>query len=237
MTLCKKKPWDSEFFGFSIGQIEKDYLNKSELKLVDEWASKEDIKLIYYLLKSPKPDYLQAAEDSGYKYRDLRLEFDLNLKTWNLGILKSHRSRKVKESDLNELKQIASKSYGLSRFYHEPIIGSQKADKLFEVWIDKNFKDEDTEIFILEESQKVGAFFSAKIKAENATIELVGVSEQFRGKGLGQELLAHGLAELKELGLANIFVVTQGSNVAAQRLYQKMGFMTANAATWLHKSF
>ena len=56
-----------------------------------------------------------------------------------------------------------------------------------------------------------------------AYIHEVGVLDQFKKQGIGSELLRFTKNELFEDGIIKIFLITQKNNVAACRLYDKMG--------------
>jgi ribosomal protein S18 acetylase RimI-like enzyme len=50
------------------------------------------------------------------------------------------------------------------------------------------------------------------------------VRKEHRGKGIGEALLQHVLDFAKETGTKGVLLETGEDNVAAQRLYEKMGF-------------
>ena len=58
----------------------------------------------------------------------------------------------------------------------------------------------------------------------DATIESVVVSSKMRGKGLGRKLMEHLLAEAARMKVDCIYLTSNPSCVAANALYQKMGF-------------
>ena len=56
---------------------------------------------------------------------------------------------------------------------------------------------------------------------------LVGVDGSRSGEGLAKSLIENALAKLhQEENIIHVEVVTQGRNYAAQRLYQRCGFVT-----------
>ena len=58
----------------------------------------------------------------------------------------------------------------------------------------------------------------------DATIESVVVSSKMRGKGLGRKLMEHLLTEAARMKVDCIHLTSNPSRVAANALYQKMGF-------------
>lgn len=59
----------------------------------------------------------------------------------------------------------------------------------------------------------------------DATIESVVVSSKMRGKGLGRKLMEHLMAEAARMNVDSIHLTSNPKRVAANALYQKMGFV------------
>jgi ribosomal-protein-alanine N-acetyltransferase len=58
-------------------------------------------------------------------------------------------------------------------------------------------------------------------------INNVAVRPQFRGHGIGSALLHQALAEAKRLGARRATLEVRASNLAARRLYERLGFYVA----------
>ena len=56
-------------------------------------------------------------------------------------------------------------------------------------------------------------------------IEDVVVDEAFRGQGLGEKIVQKLIAAARENNLGTIYLTSRPSRVAANKLYQKLGFM------------
>ena len=67
------------------------------------------------------------------------------------------------------------------------------------------------------------------------SIGLVGVSRWAQGRGVGQTLVRRAVDWFTTQGVQHVTVVTQGRNCAAQRLYQRCGFVTGSIHLWYHK--
>jgi ribosomal protein S18 acetylase RimI-like enzyme len=66
-------------------------------------------------------------------------------------------------------------------------------------------------------------------------IGLVGVSSEASGKGIGRALVLAALEWFAVHHANEVKVVTQASNISAQRLYQRCGFLSAEVQIWYHK--
>jgi GNAT superfamily N-acetyltransferase len=55
-------------------------------------------------------------------------------------------------------------------------------------------------------------------------IEYVGVRQDLQGRGLGRAIVMAGLRWLRSQGAQTAALITMGTNIAAQRMYQVVGF-------------
>ncbi|HEU4805046.1 MAG TPA: ribosomal protein S18-alanine N-acetyltransferase [Nitrobacter sp.] len=80
-------------------------------------------------------------------------------------------------------------------------------------------------IYVLRTAEHPCAAFCAFwLIADQAHINNLAVRPEFRGRGLGIQMLAAVVAEAERLGAGSIGLEVRQSNVAAQRLYKKAGF-------------
>jgi ribosomal protein S18 acetylase RimI-like enzyme len=80
----------------------------------------------------------------------------------------------------------------------------------------------------------VTAYVSCAEENGQARICLFAVAEPFRGRGIGRQLVDQTMWWAAERGLQQLTVVTQGSNEAALRLYQRNGFHIVRREVWFH---
>jgi ribosomal protein S18 acetylase RimI-like enzyme len=55
-------------------------------------------------------------------------------------------------------------------------------------------------------------------------IEDVVVDEEFRGKGIGKELMVHAMAFAKSTGAKSVDLTSRPERIAANKLYKELGF-------------
>jgi ribosomal protein S18 acetylase RimI-like enzyme len=60
----------------------------------------------------------------------------------------------------------------------------------------------------------------------------IAVAPQFRGKGMGRELLAAVEAEARRLGCCKVTLEVRADNTLAQQAYGKAGFVSTEPETW-----
>jgi ribosomal protein S18 acetylase RimI-like enzyme len=74
-------------------------------------------------------------------------------------------------------------------------------------------------------------------ESKNGSIGLLAVAEEYRGCGIGANLMSTALQVFEQKGVETVSVVTQARNIASQRLYQKAGFRTRSVQLWFHRWF
>ena len=98
------------------------------------------------------------------------------------------------------------------------------AERLQQPWFDANgfFLAVDSS------SDAVAGFHWTKVEDGIGEVYVVGVSPTYQGSGLGKALTLQGLHHLQEdRGLDTVVLYVDGTNTAARRLYNSLGFTTA----------
>lgn len=88
--------------------------------------------------------------------------------------------------------------------------------------------DPNSHLYLIREGGRIVACASLCIFHQpfstDATIESVVVSSKMRGKGLGRKMMEHLIEETARMKVDCIHLTSNPSRVAANALYQKMGF-------------
>ena len=87
--------------------------------------------------------------------------------------------------------------------------------------------DKNKYIFIASNPQIVGTITLVIVKIPSGTrawIEDVIVDQDARGQSIGEKMLLHVIEFAKKLNVASINLTSSPSRIAANKLYQKLGF-------------
>ncbi|MGV8968662.1 MAG: GNAT family N-acetyltransferase [Cellulomonas sp.] len=71
---------------------------------------------------------------------------------------------------------------------------------------------------------RAGARYARRARADEAEVRLVATSTAGRGRGVGAALMEAAIERARAWGVAGLVVDTGAANVAAQRLYYRLGF-------------
>ncbi len=237
-SLCAKREWDSAFFGFNVGFVSSQHLTPLVQSKIDGFVRREKIAVIEYLCDCHDRTSILAAERAGYSFVDIRLTFGKTLDERDRAETRDGATvRRATEKDIPALRAIAHDTYQLSRYYFDGHFDRAKLIRFYEEWIEKAVRGTfDDYADVLEIGGEAAGFCSVKLEGRGkAHIGLFGLGEKSRGGGLGGHLLRASCADLRGQGVQYVSVVTQGRNYAAQRLYQRGGFLTEKTELWYHK--
>ncbi len=232
---CQHLPWDTEFFGVATARVIGDTLTPDRAREIDQWCQSRKIRLLYFLARSNDVITTRTAEERGYRLVDLRTTFEKRLID---RVPAAHRAiGPFIPSDLPVLQRIARTSYTDSRFYHDGHIPRATCDRLFENWTTQSCQGQSDQVLVAREAGQAVGYVTCDLDAATrwAAIGLIGVDESFRGKGFGRQLVESALAWAAQQGALGMTVVTQGRNIAAQRLYLQCGFVTRPVQRYYHK--
>lgn len=237
-NLVKKLAWDTEFFGVGVGYVSSRNLTENIYKKTHRFAISNDIKILEYLCNCHDRESVQVAERHGFHFVDIRLTFEVRTKEMEADTLPEGFAFGLATSEhIEELKKVGSNIYKDSRYYFDGHFDPQRINEFYRGWVEKAVLGtfDDVCYCVFKGDKPVGFCTLRYAKLESANIGLVGFSEDFQGLGLGKKLMKHVISESAAKGIKKIFVVTQGRNYSAQRLYQSAGFKTFSTELWYHK--
>jgi ribosomal protein S18 acetylase RimI-like enzyme len=232
-------PWDSEFFGVRIARAANGRLTSGYLAEMESWCDHARVRCLYFLADSDHAETVQLAQQFGFTLVDIRLTLERTVSR-RLGKPQPPPGvmlRPAAFSDLPTLQKIAADAYTQSRFYFDARFPREACSRLYQVWVQKALA-ENSDAVLVAEFQGLAAGFVACSPAQGGAagkINLIGIASAARGMGIGWSLVRQACRWLAEHGAQSAEVVTQGRNIAAQRLYQRAGFTTKEVCLWYHK--
>ena len=97
-------------------------------------------------------------------------------------------------------------------------------------FIEENIKDDNAHFVVVVDDKVVGWCDVCPLNNRPTTTHVgvlgVGLLPEFRGKGIGRELMQKTIAKAKAKGLTRIELTVREKNLNAIALYKKLGFVT-----------
>jgi ribosomal protein S18 acetylase RimI-like enzyme len=228
--------WDSAFFGVRIGRIHAARLSRADAAALTMWRVQNSIDCLYFLADADDPLSCDLAESCGFRLVDIRVTLDTTLTGTPASTSSTIQVRPATSDDLPMLETIARQSYHQTRFYADLHFARQRCDDLYALWI-ANAVSGDAAITLIaidDDENAICGYLSCHLRDDAGQIGLVGVHPRAQGGGIGGALVSAALTWFGDAGARSVSVVTQGRNIAAQRLYQKYGFRTSAMGVWYH---
>jgi dTDP-4-amino-4,6-dideoxy-D-galactose acyltransferase len=237
---CEFLSWDSNFFDLRIARVPGDTLDREKAHQIDEWSQAEHITTLYFLARADCPATIRTAEENGFQLVDVRVTLEHKGKARPIDSNPSTRTdvRFARTEDIPVLQGIARSSHTDTRFFCDLNFPRGKVRDLYATWIELECSGRAQAVLVA--TSPAGTplgYITCHFEPEigRGQIGLVSVSEASRGKGLGKVMVLAALDWFEMQGAKETTVVTQGRNVAAQRLYQRCGFITRTVQLWFHK--
>lgn len=228
-------PWDSEFFGVRIGRLMASNLTDDAFATLSSWSRDEDLQCIYCLIDPGDRESIRTAETHGFRLVDLRMDLILSRTAPSPpSRMKDASVRRAVEKDIEPLRRIARDAHPDSRFYFDQRFDSNRVDELFATWIENSCRGWADLVLVLDLEGIPSGYVSWHRDGERGRIGLFALAEAVRGRGYASVLLAAAIDTIRADGDLEIRVTTQGRNAAAQRTYQRAGFVTESIRLWYH---
>jgi len=94
--------------------------------------------------------------------------------------------------------------------------------------------------FALDKDRPVGYFWTGiehdRQDKRRGRVSMLGTDPDYRGRGIGKELLLAGLSYLKSRGLHVVQLTVDSENVVAESLYRSVGFKQIDSSLWYEKA-
>ncbi len=240
---CEPLKWDTDFFGFPIARVRSDTLTPDLIAAINDWGIRHQIHCLYFLARPDDPVTSRLAEAHNFQLMDVRLTFAQAIERVASqpanDCPEELTIRSAAGEDNAALQAIARHTYRDTRFYFDSKFPRHLCEALYARWIKLSCEGYADAVWVAELDHGPIGYIACHVDRDTCAgkIGLIGVANEAQGRGVGQALVKHSLRWFQSLGLSQISVVTQGRNVAAQRLYQREGFLTAFVQLWYHKWF
>jgi dTDP-4-amino-4,6-dideoxy-D-galactose acyltransferase len=239
---CELLSWDTDFFGCRLARVRSNTLQPEVMAAIDDWCWSNQIRGLYFLSSADDPATIRIVEQHGFGLVDIRVTLARGLTNSGLPIdsftVFGIHIRPVRPNDLPGLQAMARTGHQDTRFFSDRHFSRQRAEDLYSTWIYLETQGRAQVVFVAAgtNDQPIG-YASCHLDApgRKGQIGLVGVATEARGQGVGKCLVQAALDWFRNQGAQEVSVVTQGKNLAAQRLYQKCGFLSRNLELWYHK--
>lgn len=227
--------WDSSFFEMKIGRALSRTFDKNDRSVIED-AKRSGLNCLYFLVEAESIATLDAMQAFGCKYVDGRLCFSLTEPAVSAISADGIGIESAQIGDGVELAKISESIEWSTRFLKDSGFPISRSRRMYSVWVQKDLENRSVLIARGRARDQILGFLSYRVDASErkASIQLLGVRPEARGRGIADGLISSAIENFGEAGVEEVEVVTQSSNIPAQRLYQKYGFRSSSLNLWFH---
>ena len=213
--------WDSEFFGFKIAQVEKNFLLTGSRETCLKGLATADIDMAYYTSDFP----LDMNSEGSYDFRLVSKRVQIK-KELSFGLpLHDNIDFYHEQKPDSDLVRLAHRAGNFSRFLSDPKICPKKVKELYEIWITKSVeKKMASEVLVYKEKGQVKGFVTLIFDPPHGQTPLFAVSPDSEGKGISFSLMRAADSVLYQNGCSYYTSATQADNKAAVTIFRRHGF-------------
>lgn len=227
--------WDSRFFGFTIGAFRGPRADTDAVRELKAWCARHGVRCVYLMCDPNDNATVVTAESHGLHLTDFRMTFHRRIAAGLPEPPGPHAVRPMTAADLPRMAALAGASHRSTRFYYDGRFPTARCDEMYRVWLERSFRADSDEVLVVERDGAAAGYVTCEGGAGgHGKIGLFAVAEQLRGAGCGRALIEHALRWFAGRGIPEVTVVTQGRNVAAQRIYERCGFQVQSVALCYH---
>lgn len=232
--VAKQLEWDTNFFGIKSARI--DFLSD-----IEETDYTEIIKFCrpFAFVTLVNKNNINSVNDFIGKYtaaqlKDVNISFKKDLTSYQYGAI-NHGDIRINNFQKTDMRlvEMAAYSFKYSRFFNDSNLDREKAKQVYSQWVLSSF-NKGNKYFLVYGREVPKGFIVFSIQDEHCLLELVAVSPDCQGAGVGTAMM-RGLdyfCVTKEL--QTISVGTQLNNIPAIQFYTKQNFAYQGNATVYH---
>ncbi|OED33129.1 hypothetical protein BHE17_11975 [Planococcus maritimus] len=212
--------WDSNYFGVNSAKVViHEKMEEEEFNFLLQKVKKFEFVTFTNVNNNPFNNFLIGKMSAGFLV-DTNMQFQKKVMGKVEPVAYQIESN-CKE--IYEVTQIASEAFNYSRFFNDPKLDFEAAKNIYYNWVKNSFGRPD-KYFILAEEKEIVGFLLFSLKEDNAIIELISLSAQAQGKGVGTKLISALENFAYEKEISSIRVGTQVDNIQAVNFYLNKGF-------------
>lgn len=232
---CEFLEWDSQFFGVRIARLNEPSLSPISVASALHWCRANQIDCLYFLVASDHAETVRLAQQHAFQLVDVRVTLEHALSG---PLSPTPAVRPFQPTDAAALRAIARMGHQDSRFYYDGHFPLPRCADLYEAWINRSMAGRREAVLVADYDGTPAGYISCRLDPSGVgAITLFAVAQENQRKGLGPQLVAAALEYFRQNGMTQVLVVTQARNIAAQRAYQRCGFLTRSTQLWYHAWF
>lgn len=240
-VMLERLPWDSRFFGRGIARLNNIVrpgaqaslraditLDATAVSAALANARNDGISYIFSVVDAVDLPSIRALCVSGFELIETRCHYHMPLKH---APEHRHATRLATPEDVPSLARTAREMVNrFDRFHADPEIQPEDADRLMEEWVRASIMDGFADATVVPDVDEPEAFCTAKYHKQHWSGWGLKLSQPVlsavspKHKGWYVRIISELNEHLRQIGAEHSFLVTQATNNAVIRCWEKIGY-------------
>lgn len=233
--------WDSRAFGFPVARLDGPDLGEAGLEAALGAAGRDGYHLVYWTTRPDRAVAPGLLERRGGRLVDTKVTYrrdELDLPGPPAALAPDLIIAEVPPGPASPALRDLGIAAGLySRFHVDPRFPDRLFRALYETWIERCCRRELAATVLAAVPAAGGdpvGVVTVAVEGGEGQIGLIAVSEAARGRGVGSALMEAAHDAMRARRARRAAVVTQQSNRAACRLYERHGYRLGDCSHYYH---
>jgi hypothetical protein len=225
-------PWDTEFFGFSIGRLDLDGLDPDAIAAVEAEARAAGVQCLYGSLDPSEVQATAVVQDLGYRFVEAATLFSLRLDEPPIPRPEGIEVRVATAEDLPELTPIVESLAPWSRFAVDRRFPPDAAVRIQRAWAERATREPDGDYSMLVATDERGiiAFITRTV---HPSPRVDGVGTTARGSGAARYLIEEARAWAGDVALLGGPIAAR--NIPCLRYVSHCGYRVSEVRYLYHR--
>jgi len=239
--VCSVVPWDSETFGFTVGQIESIDVGRggfADAILGDfrQWAESVDARLVSCRLDHLQLGASMALEREGFRFVEMvyspRLDLARELDRPATEVIIAPAS----PTEVEAIADVAYAAFTTGRFALDSRLDSALGQQRYADWVRRGAAAQGQDLLKVLIDDEIVGFFLVEPRDDGVVYwHLTALAPKWRGRGIAFSVWQAMLLRHRDEGLAAVQTTISGHNLAVLNLYARLGFSFTSASMTFHQ--
>lgn len=222
-------PWDTDIFGFPVGQIERIAVTgpgaSADFAAFEAWRAQEGIRLVSCRLPHDRLVESMFLEQHGFRFVEMvyspRLEHLETVKATPEG----PRIEPATEADRPGIEGVAGSAFSTGRFLLDHRIDATLSAERYRVWVRNSFENPRHSVLKATIGDALVGFFIVEDKDDGTAYwHLTAIAPGWQGRGIGTALWKGMVARHHATGRTAVETTISAHNTPVINLYARLGF-------------
>lgn len=180
--------WDSDFFGFGIGEVDLRGMDEAGLAAADDQAREAGLRCLVARLDSAEVHLSALVQERGYQLVELATTFDLQPDEPLIPAPEGIDIVTATSADVPRLTELALLMARWSRFAADPRFGIEAAKRMQLAWLERSARNDDgVHSLLIAERDGEAISFIGHVAGSPPRVDAVGTTA--RGSGAARYLI------------------------------------------------